>query len=101
MGMGGVVITSFLTVQPEIDGLQVIAARDPWATALGRLAIHHMLNPAVAGRQQMLVHQRLNTRLIRTKFPLLAELPRQLAGGIRIGGRVRENAIRQIDQCRQ
>ena len=41
MGVGGVVITSLLTVQPEIDGLQVIAARDPWATALGRLAIHH------------------------------------------------------------
>ena len=35
MGVGGVVITSFLTVQPKIDGLQVIAARDPWATALG------------------------------------------------------------------
>ena len=98
MGMGGVVIPSPLTVQPKIDGLQLIATRNPGAASLGRLAIHHVLDPMVASRQQMRVHQGLYTRLFGTEFPLLTQLPCQLARGIWTSHWVRKHALTQTEQ---
>ena len=64
----------------------------------GELAIHHMLNPAVAGRQQMLIHQRLNTLLIRTKFLCWLSCPASLleASGLAEGS-ARTRSARSIN----
>ena len=78
MGMGGVVVASSLTVEPEIHHLQLIATRYPWTAAKRRLTTHHMGDPAVTGRKNMGGTQLLDRGMPPTELTLLAELTSQL-----------------------
>ena len=101
MGVHGVVVPGSLAIQPEVDGLQPVAAWHPRPTALRRLAIHHMADPALAGRQQLSLHQLLHAGLIRAQLPLFAELSRQLGGGIRTGLGMGKHLTCQVQQLIQ
>ena len=76
--MGGVVVASPLTVEPEIHHLQLIATRHPRTAALWRLTLHHMSDPPVTGRKKMGRTQLLDRRMPPTELTLLAELTSQL-----------------------
>ena len=78
VGVHGVVITCPLAIQPEINHLQVVATGNPGAPSLGRLTVHHVPDPAIAGRQQVVVAELLHAGLIRPRFALLTQLTRQL-----------------------
>ena len=78
MGVGGVVVTSSLTVEPKIHHLQLIAAWHPGTAALWRLAPHHMRDPAVTGRKNMHGAQLLDRGVAPTELSLLAELTGKL-----------------------
>ena len=78
MGVGGVVVTGGLAIEPEINHLQAVATGNPGAATLGWLTVHHMADPAITGRQQVVVAELLHARLIRPQFALLTQLTRQL-----------------------
>ena len=78
MGVGGVVVTGGLAIEPEINHLQAVATGNPGAATLGRLTVHHMADPAITCRQQVVVAELLHAGLIRSQFALLTQLTRQL-----------------------
>ena len=78
VGVHGVVITRPLAIQPEIDHLQVVAAWNPGTPSLGRLTLHHVPDPAIAGRQKMLPAQLLDPLLIWEQLTLLRKLSGEL-----------------------
>ena len=76
--MGGVVVASSLTVEPEIHHLQLIATRHPRAATLRWLTTHHMGDPTVTGWKKMAGTQLLDRGIPATELTLLAELTSKL-----------------------
>ena len=101
MGVGGVVIAGPLHIQPHINDLQAVAARRPGAPALGRLAIDHVADPALAARQDHLAAQLLHRRLLGPELQLQGQLTGQLAGGIGAPFRRLQHLCGQLVQGRQ
>ena len=52
VGVGWVVVTGLLAVEPNIHHAQLIPPRCPWTAPLGRLFVDHMADPAFATGQQ-------------------------------------------------
>ena len=91
MGMGWVVVSSALTIEPEIHHLQLVTTGNPGTATLRRLTRHHMSDPAVAGREQVLDTQLLNPRQRRAELSLLAELTGEFRRCIRTGVRISQD----------
>ena len=101
MGMGGVVVASSLTVEPNINHLQLITTRHPGSPALWRLTPHHMSDPAVTGREHMRRTQLLNRGMAPTELSLLAELTSQLCGSVKTGVRMSQHIGADAEQLIQ
>ena len=87
VGVGGVVVTGALHIEPQIDHLQGVLARIPGASALGRLLIDDVTDPVLASRQEDIAAQRDHPRGLRGELPLLEQLAGQAGRGIRTGFR--------------
>ena len=96
--MGGVVVASPLTVEPEIHHLQLIATRHPRTAALRRLTPHHMSNPTVTGWKKMAGTQLLDRGMPSTELTLLAELTSQLCRSVRTGARISQHIGADAEQ---
>jgi hypothetical protein len=83
MGMGGVVITRTLNVEPKIDQSQAVTPWGPWASALGGLLIDDMADPTLAARENDVLTQALHHGVVGGKLSLLGQLTSKLARGIR------------------
>ena len=98
VGMGGVVVTCGLAIEPEINHLQAVATGNPGASTLGRLTVHHVADPTLASRQKVVVAEVLHSGLLRPQFALLTQLTRQLRGCIGARIWIGQNALTQCNQ---
>lgn len=95
VGVGRVVITGALQIEPDVDHLEAVAAWDPGAAALGWLAVDHMPDPALTTRQDHLPAEVSHNGVVEIEFPLEFQLARKPGGGIRTGLRMAQDCAGQ------